>query len=138
MNWSEIEFHPSRRKLRQFAALWLLFLSAAALWQNFFRGQAHVAGALALIAVLIGGIGLIEPSFVRPIFVGWMIVAFPIGWVISRLALALLFYGIFTPLAFFFRMKRRDLLNLRRQENRDSYWTTRAMPADVRRYFEQS
>ena len=34
----------------------------------------------------------------RPIWVAWSVVAFPIGWVVSTVFLAVLFYGVFTPI----------------------------------------
>ena len=43
-----------------------------------------------------------------------MIAAFPIGWTISRLMLAALFYLVFTPMALVFRLMGRDALHLRR------------------------
>ena len=33
MQWSDIPFDPSRKTLRQFAGLWLVFFGGMALWQ---------------------------------------------------------------------------------------------------------
>ena len=43
-----------------------------------------------------------------------MIAAFPIGWTVSRLMLAAMFYVIFTPVGLVFRLIGRDALRLRR------------------------
>ena len=32
MNWKDLDFRPSNRKLRQFAAIWLLLFAALATW----------------------------------------------------------------------------------------------------------
>ena len=58
--------------------------------------------ALAVAALGVGGIGLAWPAAVRPIYTGWMIAAFPIGWTISKIVLGGMFYLVFTPLALFF------------------------------------
>jgi hypothetical protein len=63
-----------------------------------------------------------------------MLVAFPIGWTVSRVLLAVLFYGLFTPLAVLFRLMRRDLLVLRRPEEQESYWVHKPVVTDMRRY----
>lgn len=138
MQWSDIQFDPPARKLRQFAALWLVFFCALSAWHGLVRGHERIGLALAVLGVTFGVAGLVRPAAIRPIFVGWMIVAFPIGWVVSKIALGLLFFGIFTPLAFLFRFKRRDPLRRRRSFGGKTYWTKKPMPANARRYFEQS
>ena len=51
------------------------------------------------LALTVGPAGLLFPRAVRPIFVTWLTLAFPIGWVISRLVLMLLYWGVMTPVA---------------------------------------
>src|SRR5690349_1488987 len=104
MRWSDIPFSPTERTLRQFAGLWILFFAGLACWQAFVRSNLFFAAAAGALAVSIGPVGLVRPRLIRPIFVGWMVVAFPIGWVMSRVLLGIVFYGIFTPLALFFRL----------------------------------
>ena len=91
-----------------------------------------------IIAAVVGVAGLISPNLVRPIFVGWMTIAFPIGWVISNVLLACLFYGMFTPLGWVLRLAGRDALRRRPPSPVDSYWLPKPMPTDVDRYFQQS
>jgi hypothetical protein len=137
MHWSDIDFRPSSKKLRQFAGLWLMFFGGFACQQAFLRGNATAAIVLGVLAVVVGGLGLALPAAVRPIYVAWMVLAFPIGWVVSRVILAVMFYGIFTPFALVFRLAGRDALGLARRAAVDTYWTPKPMPADVRRYFRQ-
>ena len=58
----------------------------------------------------LGPLGLIWPRLLRPIYVAWMVLAFPIGWTISQLILAVMFYGLFTPIGLVFRLIGRDPL----------------------------
>ena len=76
------------------------------------KGQPAVGVTVAVLAVLVGSMGLLHPPLVRWIFVGWMMAVFPIGWLVSRVVLAGVFYGCFTPLAFLFRLMGRDPLGL--------------------------
>jgi hypothetical protein len=137
MRWSDIPFSPSSRMLRQFAGLWLAFFGGFAAWQGFVRGRVGVALAIGAIAVVIGGLGLIRPQLIRPIFVGWMVLAFPIGWTVSLVLLGLVYYGLFLPIGLVFRLVGRDALQLRPRPNAMTYWTSRPEVADVRRYFRQ-
>ena len=108
MRWSDIPFDPSRTTLRQFAGLCLAVFGAMALWQAFVRGHSGLASILALLALTIGPLGLAHPEWVRWIYVGWMVLAFPIGWTVSQVLLALIFYGLFTPIGLIFKFLRRD------------------------------
>jgi len=67
-----------------------------------------------------------------------MVAAFPIGWVVSRLILSTLFFGIFTPVAFVFRLVGRDALQRYRRPQQDSCWIPKATATDPRSYFRQS
>jgi hypothetical protein len=137
MQWSDISFKPSARTLRQFAGLWIVFFGGMACWQGFVRGNMSLALTLAIVAAAVGPVGLLRPEVVRPIFVGWMILAFPIGWTVSRVVLAIVFYGLFTPVGLLFRLLHRDPLGLRPASARPTCWAPKPMTADVRNYFRQ-
>jgi Saxitoxin biosynthesis operon protein SxtJ len=137
MRWSDIQFDPPRTTLRQFAGLWLAFFGGMALWQALVRGHATAGLCLAALALAIGLPGLARPEWLRPIYVGWMVLAFPIGWTISQLMLGLMFFGLFTPIGLVFRLIGRDPLQRARRDGVESYWTPKPAPADLRRYFKQ-
>ncbi len=137
MHWSDIPRNPSPRLLRQFAALWLMFFGGVSVWQWAVRGRVEVAAVLAAVGVIVGGMGLLKPALVRPVFVGWMVVVFPLNWLVSRLLMGAIYYGLFTPLAVLLRLKGRDVLLRRRPADRPTYWQPKPAPEDVRRYFSQ-
>src|SRR5437763_1134142 len=125
MHWSDINFAPSTKTLRQFALLWLVFFLGFACWQAFVQENWWLAGALGAAALAIGPLGLIRPQAIRLIFVGWMVLAFPLGWVVSRVLLAVLYYGLFTPVATLFRLIGRDALVRRKPAHATSYWVAK-------------
>ena len=137
MKWSDIQFQPPKKVLRQFAAAWLGFLLAWAAHQWLARGNQKTAVVLGALAIVVGGLGLVAPVAIRCIYVGCTMVAFPVGWVVSQAVLALIFYGVITPLALFFRVQGRDLLQRAPPRGRESLWVARSRPQDVRRYFRQ-
>lgn len=137
MRLADIDLKPTHRKLRQFAALWLVIVGTLAIWNGSFGQRPMIGAALGAAAVTFGVLGLAWPLAVRWLFVGMTILALPIGWVVSHLLLALVYYGIFTPLALLFRLIGRDALHLRGQRDAATYWQPRPATADVCRYFRQ-
>ena len=137
MKWSDIPFDPSRRMLRQFAALWLLVFLALSVNAWLVRDRPLSGVVLASAALLVGVPGLLWPRLLRWIFVGWMLGGFPIGWLISWLMLAALYFLVFTPVAVFFQLRGRDGLNRNPAPGQASYWEPKQSPTDLRSYFRQ-
>jgi hypothetical protein len=123
--------------LRQFAALWLLFFGGLGLWQALGRDRISLGLALTGLALTIGPLGLMKPRLIRPVFVGWMVLTFPISWTLSHVLLGCLFYGLFTPIGLFFRLIGRDSLARRFRPEAASYWAPKPATADVHSYFRQ-
>lgn len=138
MQWSDLPRNPPARTLRQFAVGLLVFLVALACWQEFTHHNRFAAFMLAAVGLLAGSAGLVYPRLLRPVFVGWMVLAFPIGWAVSQATLAVLFYGLFTPIGLVFRLFGRDVLVRRRRADYDSYWQVKPAAQDARTYFRQS
>jgi len=136
MQWSDVIAKPKPKLLRQFAGLWLIvfpLLAALRVW----RGHAdNWAIGLAVAGVVVGLVGLVKREAVRPIYSGWMLAAFPIGWTVSQLMLLVLFYLVFTPVGLVFRLMRRDALSLRRRDV-STYWAVKPGAARAEDYFRQ-
>jgi hypothetical protein len=137
MRWSDIQFDPPRKMLRQFAGLWLVFFGGMAIWEILGRGRVGLGVTLAVLALTIGPLGLIRPAWMRFIYVGWTVLAFPIGWTVSLIMLATMFFGLFAPIGLVFRLFGRDVLQRIRHPDLESYWVPKPAPSDLRRYFKQ-
>ncbi len=137
MTCSDLNFAPPARTLRQFAGLWLVFFAVLATARGLRDGVTSAALALAALALTVGPLGLWRPALVRPVYVAAVVLTFPLGWLTSRLLLAALYYGVFTPLGLALRLTGRDGLRLRPCPQQASYWAERPAPQDVSRYFHQ-
>ena len=137
MNWSDISFTPPTRTLRQFAGIWTVFFGALALSQWLRHDSPGTGLALAALALTVGPLGLWRPQTVRGVYVGMMVLTFPVGWVVARIILAGLYYGVFTPVGLLFRLVGRDVLCLRRRPELATYWVDKPAPVDVGSYFRQ-
>ncbi len=137
MRWSDLPRDPPVSTLRWFAAIWLVWFAALAGAAGA-RGDERAAFVLAVVAVLVGPLGLVRPTAVRGVFVGALVLTFPIGFVVSHVLLGAVFYCVFTPLGLFFRLIGRDALGRRLRPEWESYWAPKATPEDLRSYFHLS
>ena len=127
----------NKRQLREFSLAWLVFFCALGIWQWFGDGDVTALLTFCAIGCSVGLAGLLRPLTIKPLFLFAMAIALPIGWVMNRLVLGLLFFGLFTPVGWFFRRLRRDPLRLRKPDI-GSYWSPAPPPADTHSYFRQS
>lgn len=116
-----INRHPSPRELRSFSRLWLpLFVAVIgglAWWRLESPATAIVVWTIGA-ALALAALGSAEAA--RQIFVGMQTLTYPIALVVSTLALAILFYVVFTPIGWLMRRAGHDPLQLRR--SRRSRW----------------
>jgi hypothetical protein len=90
-----------------------------------------------VLAGLLSVGGLVLPALIRPIFVGLILLTFPIGWVVSHLLLGLIFYGVVTPIGLILRISGHDPLQLKKPGG-NSVWKTPVGKTDATRYLRQS
>jgi hypothetical protein len=133
-----INWHPTDREVRQFAGIWFpVFCLIVSVILGVRFGAWQGAGTVIGFAVVIGVVGLVQPRVVRPLYVAWMCAAFPIGWTVSHLLLAAVFYLVIAPLGLAFRAAGRDKLKLRPEPAARTYWTKRPPSPPPERYFRQ-
>ena len=125
---------PGNRQLRQFGLLCIVLLPAIAwVW----GGSSSTIGAAALIGAGLGVLGILAPGLLKPVFVGLVLVSFPVGLIVGELILLMIFAGVFLPMALLFRLIGRDVLQRRMNAESETFWVPRSAPTNVRRYFQQ-
>ena len=141
----EFDWQASHRQVRQFTSASLIALPLAAwliagrpLGRSWGAGDTHlVLGALGA-AILLATLGWLRPKFVKPVYLAAMLVALPIGIVVSELVTLTGYVVIFTPLACFFRLTGRDALDRSCRAGAKSYWLDKPQPDSRDSYFHQS
>jgi hypothetical protein len=132
-----INRNPSARELRSFGRIWfpafVALIGAVLYWRV--DWPAAAVGVWAVGAVLALAV-LARPPIARAVFVGLLIVTYPIGVVVSTAALAILFYLVFTPLGWLMRLGGRDPLRLRARGDA-SDWRPMTQNDDPERAFRQ-
>ena len=133
-----IQWNPSEKQLRQFAGVWFPAFCGLVGWSI-----GHKAGHWSAVEIgwVLAGLlsvgGLVLPALIRPIFVGLILLTFPIGWVVSHLLLGLIFYGVVTPIGLILRMSGHDPLQLKKPGG-NTVWKTSVGKTDATRYLRQS
>ena len=133
----EINRNPSRRDLAWFGAVLLLFFVVIGGGRRP-RADSEVARNIC------GAPGpssrslyYAVPGLRRPMFVGWMYAAYPMGFVVSHLLLGLVYFGVVTPIGLLMRAVGHDPMARRFDRSAPTYWVAREQAPDVKRYFRQ-
>jgi len=133
-----VQWNPSTKQLRQFAGIWFpAFCGLVGYSIGHKTGHWSEVKIGWILAGLLSVGGLVLPALIRPIFVGLILLTFPIGWVVSHLLLGLIFYGVVTPIGLILRMSGHDPLQLKKPSG-NSVWKTSVGKADATRYLRQS
>ncbi len=77
------------------------------------------------VGVILLLLGLIKPVLLGPIQRAWMRAALFIGFFMTHLILALMYYLVFTPVGLVMKALGRDPLRLKFNKNAESYWVKR-------------
>ncbi len=133
----DLNLNPSKRDLRIFSLAMLAFLTFVG-WVVWHKSGSAAAGAAVVSAgVAFAILGLAAPPAVRPVFVALMVINYPIGWVVTHVVMALIFYLVVTPLGVIMKLCGRDPLERRFDPSAKTYWKPRRSETDSSRYFRQ-
>ena len=135
----EINTDPSRKQLNQFGFVWMGFVAFFGLIAWFKFSNPTLAKGLWGAAVVVPVIGWLAPPFMRAVFVGMSYLAWPIGFVVSHVVLAVVYYLVLTPIGLVMRLVGYDAMKRRFDREATSYWVDRPKDAaaDAGRYFRQ-
>ncbi len=122
MNFSEVEL-PSNKKFGFFFTLVFtlvavyFYLNDSLTWGYYFSTA----------AVIFSIVTIVKADFLLPLNKLWMRFGLLIGMFVSPIVLGLIFFGLFTPIAFLMRLRGRDELRLKFKVQH-SHYITRSEP----------
>lgn len=120
-----------------FAALFPAFGGLVGWYISRRTGLSVVGWSVFATTLVISMVGLAWPPLLRGVFVVWMALVFPIGWVVSHLILIVLFYVVISPVALIMKVLKFDPLQRRRDPNAKTYWQPHSPASNAKRYFRQ-
>jgi len=143
----EVNWNPPAKQLRSFGWICLVAFGAIGAWVRYrhslfgfdFQAETAVAVSWVLwgIAALSAMLAAVAPKALRPLHVLLTAITLPIGMVISHVLMAVLYYGLFTPVALIFRVMGRDALERRFDADAATYWIRRKPVTDRKQYYRQ-
>lgn len=115
-----------------------LAIGAVVVWRS-----GWTLGPAATVLGGLGGalmaLGLVAPPLLRPVYLGWMGLAFVLGFVMTRVILTVVFVGLVIPIGLVLRLVGKDLLDRRLDRGAASYWREKryrdASPARLEKYY---
>jgi hypothetical protein len=136
MSLIRIERNPSGRQLLVFGIAWLVFFGIAG--RLFWHHQHFVPAEILLcVAVIVPLAGAVSRRMLRLAYVGLSYATYPVGLVVSYVALALVYFLVVTPIGLAMRLLGRDPLLRKFDPKAKSYWNPKAGEKTVASYFNQ-
>ncbi len=142
MSLVQINWHPDARELRKFGVTMLAGFGLIGLalhvwpWAWPFHRNPDAARVCYAVAAGVGLLGITGTRAALLVYWPWMGMAFLAGNVMSRILLAVFYYGMITPMGLAMRLVGRDRLNIRRND-RKTYWEDMPPVTDRSRYEHQ-
>jgi carbamoyltransferase len=138
MHLLELNISPKVGQLRMFGLLWFPLFCGVVGWIVWRSTGSYVAlyaaGGAAGLTILLG---LATPKLLKPLFVGLMIISFPIGWVVSHVLMALMYYALITPFGLVMRLLGHDPMNRKLDASAGTYWSKLPPAPASEQYFRQ-
>jgi hypothetical protein len=125
----------SKKDLRNFGlliGLILVLLGGVLFWKE----KASYFYFLVIGFILVGT-GIFVPTVNKPIYQVWMTFANMIGWIMTRVVLAILYYLVVMPIGIAARLFGKQFLELKWERTQTSYWNLRETDTIEKRDYEK-
>lgn len=131
-----VDWQPSRARLRSFGVALLIVLAWSAVGRVRATGGDALAVALGTLAGVSLALCLLRPELLRLPYVTLGAVTYPVRWLVAFLSLALLYYGLVTPIAVCVRRVRKPRAQSGEPDVASAWVAARPRP-DKAHYFRQ-
>jgi low temperature requirement protein LtrA len=109
---------------RGFGLVFAAVFAIIALWPTIFYGAAPRWWAT-LIAIMFVVVALFRSAWLRPLNFVWFRFGLLLGRIVTPVVMAALYVTTIVPIGLFLRLRGKDLLRLKREPERKSYWIER-------------
>jgi hypothetical protein len=69
--------------------------------------------------------GIVVPSMLKPVYKAWMVLSVMMGYIMTRIIMAVIFYLIVTPIGFLAALVGKNFLDMKIDKKAKSYWKAR-------------
>jgi hypothetical protein len=142
----DINLNPPKKDLRNFGFVALVafaLIGGLVYWKRGLFGF-DLGEATETVSYVLWGLGLLSglfslamPAANRALYVTLTVITYPIGFVVSHVVMAVIFFVIITPVGLLFRVLGRDPLHRKLDRSAESYWEPHVARKDKASYFKQ-
>ena len=115
--------NASRKNVRKFGHLFGAICLLATAFLLYKGSGAWIWTAAGAVFYVAGGV--VAYPVLKPVYIGWMMFAFVLGWINTRLLLGLFYYLVMTPIGLGLRIAGKDLLEKKIDRKAITYWIKR-------------
>ena len=127
----------SSKEIRKFGLVIAIALGVIGSFVYVKFGNFDVVGWLWGIGLLFLILGFILPSVLRPVYRIWMLLAYFIGGIVSRVILTVLFYVVLTPTGLVLRLFGKDVLDQKFDKRQESYWVKKDLSGHTKEQYRK-
>jgi len=111
---------------RSFGLVFAIVFAIIGLWPATQGGTSRLWAIMVALAFL--ALGYMWPAVLRPLNIAWFRFAIVLSAVVTPIVMVVLYVTTFLPTTLFLRLAGRDVLGLKREPDRASYWLIRDPP----------
>ena len=108
---------------RSFGLLFFVVFLIVSLWPLTHEGSIRIWSVIVSAVFLI--LGLINSRLLTPLNVLWFKLGMILGAIISPIVMGIIFFLVVTPTGFILRIMGKDLLNIKYDKEKETYWIKR-------------
>lgn len=100
-------------------------------------GNALTSGYFLVLSSIALAIGMVQPLFITPIYYLFSMAGRIVGFVVTTLVLSIIFYCVFTLIGVILKLTKKDILGLKIDKRKSTYWIDREKTAPERSSLER-
>ena len=114
---------------RSFGVVFFIVFFLISIYPLFNNGSVYYWSLFLSLAFLI--LGLLNSKLLTPFNKIWFKFGIFLGGIIAPITMGVVFFFVVTPVGFIMRILGKDLLNIKYNSKKDSYWIKRDKPIDT-------
>ena len=119
---------------KSFGLVFFVIFIIIALWPLLNDGNIRIWSIIVSIIFLI--LGLLNSKILTPFNKLWMRLGALLGIIVSPIVMGVVYFGIITPIGLIMKLFGKDVLNLKLDKNKKTYWTLKKkMPSKMKDQF---
>ncbi len=105
---------------RSFGIVFFVLFAVIALWPLLSYGNIRVWSLILSLLFLI--LGILNSKILTPLNKLWIRFGILLGKIVSPIVMGIIYFGVVTPIGIIMRLFGKDILNLKINKNKSTYW----------------